>query len=84
MGSTNWYEYSLKEAAEITIRGTINELDGFDKLIDNYWSNSKSIYLEDEKFEKDDQKPINYQMIDPIAKKILEDDPKAFVIGKKD
>lgn len=84
MGSTNWYEYSLKEAVEITIRGTMNEFDGFDNLIDNYWSNSKHINLEDEKFEKYDQKPIKKELMDPIAKKILEDDPKAFVIGKKD
>lgn len=84
MGSTNWYEYSLKEAVEITIRGTVNEFDGFDNLIDNYWSNSNPINLEDEKFEKDDQKPITKEMIDLIAIKVLKNDPKAFVIGKKD
>ena len=84
MGSTNWYEYSLKKAVEMTIRGNMNELEGFDNLINDYWSNSKPIKLDDEKFDKVHRKPITHEIIDPIARKILEEDPKVFVISKKD
>ncbi len=82
-GSTNWYKYSMEKAVEITVRAKIENIREFNNQISEYWENSKTITFENKSFEKKDSKPINDEIIDPIAKKVLENDPKAFYIGKK-
>ena len=81
LGSTNWYWYSLNESLELTIIGQASTIPGLTQELEEYWKNSDSISNK-EISKHDDVNPIK-EDIDEYARKVLESDPKAFIISKK-
>lgn len=79
LGSTNWYWYSLNEAFEFTIIG--KPTSEFMQELNEYWNKATKINNDVVK-DYTDTKPI-YDDIDEIARKKLEENEKAFVVGKK-
>jgi phosphatidylserine/phosphatidylglycerophosphate/cardiolipin synthase-like enzyme len=81
LGSTNWYWYSLNESLELTIIGQTSAIPGLIHEIQDYWDNGH--FISNKEISKhEDVKPIK-EDIDEYARKVLESDPKAFIIGKK-
>lgn len=81
LGSTNWYWYSLNKSLELTINGKISALPDLIDELEDYWENGNSVSKE-EVIEHEDVTPIE-EDLDEYARKVLENDPKAFIIGKK-
>lgn len=79
LGSTNWFWYSLNKAMEFTI---ISEpTPEFLLELENYWKMGNKISTDLTK-DYNDIKPI-YEDIDEYARRALKENPKAFVIGKR-
>lgn len=81
LGSTNWYWYSLNKSLELTIIGQTSTIPGLTHELQEYWNNGTPISNK-EISKHEDVKPIK-EDIDEYARKVLESDPKSFIIGKK-
>lgn len=80
IGSTNWYRYSIEQALEITLRGLLSSITNIQDILDEYWEEAEPIYLEEVGTVPQGKLPeINYEILDPLARKVLEENPKAFV-----
>ncbi len=81
LGSTNWYWYSLNESLELTIIGQTSTITGLTHELQEYWN--KGTPISNKEISKhDDVKPMKDD-IDELARKVLESNPKAFIISKK-
>jgi hypothetical protein len=85
IGSANWYRYSLEKSLEVVLRGPKNEIIGFDEELVRLWRNATDFRIQHKSSEpnKSTAKGIDYEIIDPIALKVLKENPKAFVLRKK-
>lgn len=80
IGSTNWYRYSIEQALEITLRGLLSSIMNLQDILDEYWEEAEPIHLEEvETIPQDELPEINHEILDPLAQKVLEDNPKAWV-----
>lgn len=85
VGSANWYRYSLEKSLEAVLKGPKDEIAGFDEELERLWRKGKDLTIRGKTIEsgKSDAKGIDYEILDPIAAKVLRDDPKAFVLRRK-
>jgi phosphatidylserine/phosphatidylglycerophosphate/cardiolipin synthase-like enzyme len=85
LGSANWYRYSLEKSFEFVLRGPKNEIIGFDEEFERLWRNSVDLRVQQKSHDsnKSIAKGIDYEIIDPIAQKVLKENPKAFVLRRK-
>jgi phosphatidylserine/phosphatidylglycerophosphate/cardiolipin synthase-like enzyme len=85
LGSANWYRYSLEKSFELVLRGPKNEIIGFDEELERLWRNAADLKVLQNscKSNKSIAKGIDYEIIDPIAQKVLKENPKAFVLRRK-
>ncbi|HPS90647.1 MAG TPA: phospholipase D-like domain-containing protein [Methanothrix sp.] len=85
LGSANWYRYSLEKSFELVLRGPKNKIIGFDEELERLWRNAADLKVlqNSRKSNKSIAKGIDYEIIDPIAQKVLKENPKAFVLRKK-
>ncbi len=85
LGSANWYRYSLEKSFELVLRGPKNEVIGFDEELERLWRNSVDLKVQQNSFKSNKSlaKGIDYEIIDPIAQKVLKENPKAFVLRRK-
>ena len=85
IGSANWYRYSLEKSLEVVLRGPKKEIIGFDEELERLWRNAIDLKIlhKDSESNKSIAKGIDYEIIDPIALKVLKENPKAFVLRKK-
>jgi len=85
IGSANWYRYSLEKSLEVVLRGPKNEIVGFDEELERLWRNAMDLKILHgvSKSSKYFAKGIDHEIIDPIASKVLKENPKAFVLRKK-
>ncbi len=80
IGSTNWYRYSIEKALEITLRGILSTITNLQDILDEYWEEAEPIHLEEVRTIPQGELPeINHEILDPLARKVLEENPKAFV-----
>jgi len=79
VGSTNWYKYSIEQALEVTLRGHVSDISNFQGIIEGYWNKAEPVNMEQVQIGINNLSKIDYEIIDPLARKALEDNPKAFV-----
>ncbi|VVB91543.1 Cardiolipin synthase A [uncultured archaeon] len=80
VGSTNWYRYSLEQSLEVTLRGSVSSMADLQDILDRYWEEAEQINLNEVEIISQDKLPeINHEILDPLARKVLEENPKAFV-----
>lgn len=80
VGSTNWYRYSLEQSLEVTLRGSLSSMTDLQAILDGYWEEAEQINLKEVEIIPQDKLPeINHEILDPLARKALEENPKAFV-----
>ena len=81
LGSTNWYRYSIEQALEITLRGLLSSITNLQDILEQYWEEAELIHLEDvgTTIRQDELPEINHEILDPLARKVLEENPKAFI-----
>lgn len=85
VGSANWYRYSLEESLEIVLRGPISEAAGLQQDCESLWEDAARLET------SRDSRPaatkpttgITHEVLDPLAASVLKDNPKAFILGKK-
>lgn len=80
VGSTNWYKYSLEHTPEVTLRGHVSDISNFQRIIEGYWNKAEPVNLEQVKDGTNNNlSEIDYEILDPLARKALEANPKAFI-----
>jgi hypothetical protein len=84
VGSANWYRYSLENSLEAVLKGPKDEVAGFDEVLDRLWRNGRDLTISGEicNAGKLAAKGIDYEILDPIAARILKEDPKAFILRR--
>jgi phosphatidylserine/phosphatidylglycerophosphate/cardiolipin synthase-like enzyme len=84
VGSANWYRYSLETSLEIVLRGPTAAIPGLPNECEALWEQATPYLLPS-------QQPatattatgITHEVLDPLAAKVLKENPKAFILGKK-
>jgi hypothetical protein len=82
IGSANWYRYSLETSLEIVLRGPVEEIAGLPNECEALWVQATPYQLPA-------QRPataaagITHELLDPLAAEVLRQNPKAFILGKK-
>ena len=80
LGSTNWYEHSLLRAEEVTLRGTLSQIEGLETLLDDYWESSSPVPDKMMKAVPMGRIPeLTEEILDPYARAALRKNPKAFI-----
>jgi phosphatidylserine/phosphatidylglycerophosphate/cardiolipin synthase-like enzyme len=86
VGSTNWYRYSLEKSHEVVLRGPVDHIRGFDVELEGLWE--KGEYFRHQSRAKAKDKPIprgiDHEVIDPLAAKVLKQNPGAWVLRRKE
>jgi phosphatidylserine/phosphatidylglycerophosphate/cardiolipin synthase-like enzyme len=85
VGSANWYRYSLEESLEIVLRGPVAEIAGFQQDCEALWEQAHPFEVASNTANITAGPPtgITHEVLDPLAAKVLKDNPKAFILGKK-
>jgi len=80
IGSTNWYRYSLEQALEVTLRIHLSDVSDLKGILDEYWEEADPIPQEEFEITQRGHLPeINHEILDPLARKVLKENPKAFI-----
>jgi len=85
LGSANWYRYSLETSIELVLRGPLESVAGLLQEAEQLWEQASSLQIP---AERGTARPsaadgITHEVLDPLAAKVLKDNPKAFIFGKK-
>jgi hypothetical protein len=85
VGSANWYRYSLETSLEIVLRGPLELMYGLQNECEALWEQATpySIPTQTMTAASADSTGIKHEVLDPLAAKVLKENPKAFVLGKK-
>ncbi len=80
IGSTNWYKYSLEQSHEVTLRCTSDTALELERVLKEYWEKASPINSDSviSTF-KDIPKELSDEVLDPLARKVLDANPKAFI-----
>jgi PLD-like domain len=85
VGSANWYRYSVETSLEIVLRGSLESVPGLQNECEALWDQAMPFQVP--KTEVQQTSPsstgITHEVLDPLAAKVLRENPKAFVLGKK-
>ena len=85
VGSANWYRYSLETSLEIVLRGPLESVPGLLQECEALWEQATPFRLPSGDTTPADSGPtgITHEVLDPLAAKVLRENPKAFILGKK-
>lgn len=85
VGSANWYRYSLEQSLEIVVRGPVAAVPGLQDDCQLLWDDAIPLANTTGRRTATDGPAvgITHEILDPLAAQVLKDNPKAFVMGKK-
>lgn len=84
VGSANWYRYSLETSLEIVLRGPLEAMGGLHNECEALWEQAIPYLIRPRPTTTSaDSIGITHEVLDPLAAKVLKENPKAFVLGKK-
>jgi phosphatidylserine/phosphatidylglycerophosphate/cardiolipin synthase-like enzyme len=85
VGSANWYRYSLETSLEIVLRGPLDSAPGLQQECEALWEQATPFQIPSGRSTAAASEPtgITHEVLDPLAAKVLRENPKAFVLGKK-
>lgn len=87
VGSANWYRYSMESAIEIVLRGSVERLEEGTAQLESLWDQAELLEVPAGQNKGAEAATpaggIAHEMLDPLAARALQENPKAFVIGKK-
>jgi len=84
VGSANWYRYSLETSLEIVLRGPIDLAPGLQQECEALWERATPYSRPTQPTPAGpNSKGITHEVLDPLAAQVLRENPKAFVLGKK-
>lgn len=87
VGSANWYRYSMENAVEIVLRGSVETIEGGGAQLESLWDQGETLEVLPRPMEDVTGHPpapgIVHEILDPLAAEALKANPKAFVLGKK-
>ena len=86
VGSANWYRYSLETSLEIVLRGPLDSASGVQQECEALWEQASPFSTPGHApavAPPTESTGITHEVLDPLAAKVLRENPKAFVLGKK-
>jgi hypothetical protein len=85
VGSANWYRYSLEESLEIVLRGFVAGVAGLERDCEGLWEQAHPFQIPRHPRTTTPTLAtgITHEVLDPLAARVLKDDPKAFIVVKK-
>ena len=87
VGSANWYRYSLETSLEIVLRGPLDSASGLQQECDALWEQATPFSIPTQttvsSVSVSETTGITHEVLDPLAAKVLRENPKAFVLGNK-
>lgn len=84
VGSANWYRYSVETSLEIVLRGPMEAVPGLQNECEALWEQATPYQiLSHRPATSITVTGIAHEVLDPLASKVLKDNPKAFILGKK-
>lgn len=85
VGSANWYRYSLETSLEIVLRGPLESVPGLQPACEALWEQATPFQIQNQPtpVAAEAATGITHEVLDPLAAKVLRENPKAFVLGKK-
>jgi len=84
IGSANWYRFSLESAREIVIRGLVESTNGIQVEIKKLWRDGKPYEFQITATSGQDISGIPFEILDPLARKVIESMPGVRIKGKRD
>ncbi|VVB72100.1 PLD-like domain protein [uncultured archaeon] len=84
IGSANWYRFSLENAREIVIRGPIESTNGIQVEIKKLWRDGKPYEFQIMATSGQEISGISFEILDPLAKKVIESIPGVRIKGKRE
>lgn len=82
LGSANFYRYSLEQSLELVVRGPANQFGNLVQRLSDFFEQGRSLKV-DGKFVRTTSDGIEEEIPDPIVQKILNENPKAWIIRGK-
>lgn len=85
VGSANWYRYSLETSLEIVLRGPLESVPGLQNECEALWEQATPFEIPEQRTATATTAAtgITHEVLDPLAAKVLKENPKAFILGKK-
>jgi phosphatidylserine/phosphatidylglycerophosphate/cardiolipin synthase-like enzyme len=83
VGSTNFYKFSLEESRELAIRGPLKEMGELLREVEELWQDGSSFQLNATVPDRAIMGGMTDEVADPIVKEILQKNPGAWVIGRR-
>jgi hypothetical protein len=84
VGSANWYRYSVETSLEIVLRGPIDAVPGLQNECEALWEQGTPYQIPLHRPPTATTATgITHEVLDPLAAKVLRENPKAFILGKK-
>jgi len=85
VGSANWYRYSLETSLEIVLRGPLESIANLQPECEALWEQATPFVVPTLPTAEasSESAGITHEILDPLAAKVLRENPKAFVLGKK-
>lgn len=94
LGSMNWYKYSMENPYELVLRVATEKVEGLEKEVLAYWGKGSRVDLDkigreikseiiNEGKSPSSFEAIDKEILDPLARRVLEENPKAFILRRK-
>lgn len=80
VGSANFYRYSLEKSLELVVRGPAEKFGDLLQHLGSFFEEGTPLKIEGQ-FSPQASNGISEEVLDPIVRKILEENPKAWIIG---
>jgi len=90
----NWYKYSMENPYEFVLRGATREIQSLEKEALTYWNKGSDADLDEigkaieSEIVNEGKSPssfesIDKEILDPLARRVLKENPKAFILRRK-
>ncbi len=85
VGSVNWYRYSVETSLEIVLRGPMEAVPGLQSECESLWEQATPYQIPShcQTTAATTATGITHEVLDPLAARVLKENPKAFILGKK-
>lgn len=89
VGSANYYAFSLEQSREVTLRGPIDSVQGLAAELERLWCAGSDLPLAPRRMSAPSRKaPVRSNRVaeeisDPVVARVLRENPKAWVHGRK-
>jgi len=82
VGSTNFYWFSLEQSRELTIRGPLARLGDAADELSRLWDEGKPMVVSGSVLQPPESR-VSHEVQDPIVQDILRQNPRAWVVGRR-